>query len=327
MHKMMLEKYNLKYLREIAKKYKIKISGKKRELIERLQKTFFAITIQRIFRGSFIRSIYNAKNIANMNKKMIQCVNECDFYTMDDLHEIPRVLFYIITQKTAISTIYYGFNIESLIQLIRKTPDKQTVKNPYTRNSFSNRELDSILYRYDVLSVYFSNHVNPMLKTSPSAKVNSSSSAMSSFRIACMRNLQFIRTGSIVQRIRGVFMEMDSLGNYTDFSWFENLQLGRDFRRFYRVLYNIWFYHAGLTNDMRRRICIIGDPFENIIGFINTLDVNIMREKCVRVIENIIFCGQEIEDRRIGAFHILTALTVVSMNARIAMPWLYESLI
>jgi hypothetical protein len=39
-----------------------------------------------------------------------------------------------------------------------------------------------------------------------------------------------------------------------------------------------------------------------------------------------IFMGVDDEHRKLGAFHALSALTVVSMGARDTMPWLYESL-
>ena len=43
--------------------------------------------------------------------------------------------------------------------------------------------------------------------------------------------------------------------------------------------------------------------------------------------ENLIYSSVDIEYRKIGALHSLTALTVVSHGARRALPWLYESLL
>jgi hypothetical protein len=344
--------YNIKRLRELAKENKLKISGKKGELVERLQKTFSAIIVQKVFRGSLIRCIYN-KSFFKKSVRVL-CVNETDFYTMEPLYEIHDILFYTISNISKTTPdlnldnseekqekekekeqdpIIYGFNIESLVQLIYKTPERKRVKNPYTRAEFSNRELDSIRFRYMLLQKYFTRHIDTSLaillsNTNTNAYTHQARDIRPSaaLRRSFIANLEIIRSGSVQQRIHGVFMEMDSLGNYTDFSWFENMATSREFRRFYRVLYNIWFHHARMPIDVRRRICILGDPFENILGFIQELDVTIIREKCVRVMENMIFCGQDADDRRLGAFHVLTALTVVSIRARIAMPWLYESL-
>ena len=43
--------------------------------------------------------------------------------------------------------------------------------------------------------------------------------------------------------------------------------------------------------------------------------------------ENMIYSGLNVEYRKIGALHSLTALTMVSIQARQIMPWLYESII
>lgn len=40
-----------------------------------------------------------------------------------------------------------------------------------------------------------------------------------------------------------------------------------------------------------------------------------------------VYSGINVDMRRLGTFHALTALTIVSRDARIAMPWLYESII
>ena len=94
----------------------------------------------------------------------------------------------------------------------------------------------------------------------------------------------------------------------------------------YRLLYNIW---ARLSLDLRNRICILRDPFLNI--FENRLnaeeDISFERiqEACLRVFENMVFTGIDIEYRKIGALHVLSALTTVNLEARLAMPWLYDS--
>jgi hypothetical protein len=38
-----------------------------------------------------------------------------------------------------------------------------------------------------------------------------------------------------------------------------------------------------------------------------------------------VFTGIDIEYRKIGALHVLSALTTVNLEARLAMPWLYDS--
>ena len=58
----------------------------------------------------------------------------------------------------------------------------------------------------------------------------------------------------------------------------------------------------------------------------NDANVEIVRDMCLKIFECMVYCGADDEYRRIGALHALSALTLVSMEARQAMPWLYESL-
>ena len=43
--------------------------------------------------------------------------------------------------------------------------------------------------------------------------------------------------------------------------------------------------------------------------------------------EHLVYCGIDNDHKKIGTLHALSALTLVSRDARLAMPWLYESVI
>ena len=47
--------------------------------------------------------------------------------------------------------------------------------------------------------------------------------------------------------------------------------------------------------------------------------------KSLFVFENIVYSSPDVEIRKIGALHCLSALTIVSHSARISMPYLYEA--
>jgi hypothetical protein len=51
-----------------------------------------------------------------------------------------------------------------------------------------------------------------------------------------------------------------------------------------------------------------------------------MRKRALTIMENIIYTGIDIEYRKLGALHVLSALTLVSIPARNSLPWLYESI-
>ena len=125
---------------------------------------------------------------------------------------------------------------------------------------------------------------------------------------------------TLQNRIRELFIEIDLLGNYTQHTWFQNLTTS-EYRRYYHFLYDIWSYKANMTSDTKRKICSLYDPFQNTQHY----PISIIKEVCVSVMENILYSGIDDEFRKIGALHILSALTFVSYNARMNMPWLYES--
>jgi hypothetical protein len=119
-------------------------------------------------------------------------------------------------------------------------------------------------------------------------------------------------------------MEIDYLGNYTNSTWFTQLTVDQ-FIYFYRKLFSIW---SRLPDDIKRKIFILGHPFTGYqrddVSFRN---INYIQEACLFVIENFVYGGVDIEFRKIGILHVLSALTVVSIGARTSMFWLYESVI
>jgi hypothetical protein len=124
-------------------------------------------------------------------------------------------------------------------------------------------------------------------------------------------------------------MEMDRLGNYTQISWFTNLERN-DYVRLYRAIYEIWYFRGELTYSLRNSICPFHEPFNAI--FVRPLyNSNITLEQiklgCLIVMENMVYSGTDLNFRQIGTFHALSGLTLVSPGAREAMPWLYDSVV
>ena len=113
-------------------------------------------------------------------------------------------------------------------------------------------------------------------------------------------------------------MEIDQLGNYTSSSWFNNLS-HMQYIRLYRCIWDVWNYRGQLNSYMKRQICPFYDPFEGI--FPRRLHTNISLEQikkgCLIVFENLVYSSYDIELRKIGALHCLSALTLVSSNARL----------
>jgi hypothetical protein len=136
-----------------------------------------------------------------------------------------------------------------------------------------------------------------------------------------------MRTKPFLERVQSLFMEIDQLGHYTQHQWFSQLtRLG--YIRYFRCLRDIWLYRAQLSLAVKQKICPLWDPFTVLseqIHFSNDLTDTQLQFLCISVMEDMIFTGIDNEYRMLGAFHVLSALTIVSIPARESMMWLYES--
>jgi hypothetical protein len=336
-----LDKIKHPELKQMAKYYKLHVSGTKPILFERLTDFFSrcsrCVKIQKIFRGYLVRKWLQDKGecINNITK----CVNENDFYSLEPLKEIPIKYFFTFS----CGKFNYGCNIISLIQLIKNS--KGIVKNPYNRKNIEIETIKTILSVYGKTRIIFglpsdapviNNH--SLLQIQGSIQENQRvrglitrpQSIGPSAELIRERRIKMtaVQSKSIEARIQEVFMEMDQLGNYTHPGWFSNLDR-REYIRLFRILFDIWTFRGQLSAQIKMNICIVGDPFNEIRRQgINLHDMTIddIREICITVIEYIVYCGIDDEYKKIGALHVLTGLTGVSLGARTSLPWLYESL-
>jgi hypothetical protein len=124
-----LKKYKLPEIKKIVKHYKLRLTGNKDVLIQRIEKYFkdmvSATKIQKIYRGWIVKNSFKLRGKAFLERSI--CVNDTDFVTLEPLPEIPYELFFSYQDE---KNFNYGFNITSLIQLIRT---KSSVTNPYNR--------------------------------------------------------------------------------------------------------------------------------------------------------------------------------------------------
>ena len=133
------------------------------------------------------------------------------------------------------------------------------------------------------------------------------------------------------QHVLGLFQTINALGHYSDPDWFITLPYEQHIT-FLRELIDIWNYRAELSPQMRRTIYPpYGDPFpQYVLGWVthqfyvylspeNIININLT------VIERFITSAVAEADRCLGSNFILCALTLVSIPAREALPWLYQS--
>ena len=88
--------YKIIFLKDICKHYKLKKTGNKDELISRiyifLYNSHNIIKIQKLWKKYILIKYNKLRGPAIFNRK--KCVNETDFYTLDDLKDIPYKQFY-----------------------------------------------------------------------------------------------------------------------------------------------------------------------------------------------------------------------------------------
>ena len=338
----LLKKHKVQTLKQSMREYKLRIGGKKEELVERLTIYFnrntSAILVQRCFRSWICRYIKRLRGPAYLNKGI--CVNDTDFCSMEPISDIGPDYFYSFTDNKKFT---YGFNISSLIEMIKRSSNINTITNPYTRDTLSRATVQNIVSLYTLSFILCTDfhktnlpYIIPKMRSpttmrqrnrnhqeySPITRTINSIEELNRYN-----HIRQIRTTSQDNRISELFIEIDLLGNYTNKDWFINLEL-RDYIRLYRKLYEIWYYRSDLSREVQNSICPYYAPFDGIFTrplLHSELGLNQIKTACLIVLENMVYSGINIEYRKIGTLHALSALTLVSVPARESMPWLYES--
>lgn len=333
-----LKQIKIPILKQIAKNNKLKTAGNKQVLIDQISNYFhknkMANILQKIFRGYLVRSFF-------IKREPCICVNDTDFYTMDFLSEIKYPFLYIYKEDK----IVYGFHLHSLYTLIKKSGSLYEIKNPYNRNLFPIETINHVCKLIRISNIFYPTTPTEQKINCSISNIRNTMNTRNTRRTRRLLNLYSqdtqeteiyqqrieqlteIRTKSIEERVRILFTEINHLGNYVTDRWFFEIRTVSNYLLFYRVLFNIWYHYSHMSTEVRKKICMSGDPFENIIAFTNTVSLQNIQENCLRVMENMIFMGIDDEYKKLGTFHALSALTVVSVGARQSMYWLYESLI
>ena len=131
-------------------------------------------------------------------------------------------------------------------------------------------------------------------------------------------------------KVSNVFNQNDELGNYSNPSWFLELNLIQT-KRFLYELFEIWTFRAQLSNQRKIEICPpSGNPFHGIptSAYMLTSDyhnLESLRNMSLGIMEKLVYRAHNDSDKNIGALYILSSLTLVSINARNSLPWLYAS--
>lgn len=331
---LIIEKNKLPELKDACRKFKLKIGGNKPELIKRITEYFLkskhAIIIQKYTRLWIVQLFFKLKGPALFNRKI--CVNDTDFVTLEPISDIELENFYSITDKQDFT---YCFNITSLIQSFKYHVKKT---NPYNRDVFKSSTIYRIKRCYNLSYILFDSFrkVNNKIEFGKYNQyhrpfINRNNPRIQNITTDMVNRYNMIielRNNNMERRIQQLFIEIDLLGNYTSYLWFQNLSYIQ-YRHLYRILRDLWEVRLNISAQIKFNICPYHTPFGNIFNnnvFPNDISEYDIKVGCLIVLENLIYCGINIEYRKLGALYALTALTVVSLEARNVYPFLYDSL-
>jgi hypothetical protein len=304
-HEMLLSNnYRVSQLRQMCKHYGQKRSGNKEELMHRaynyLKDSLSADVIQSAWRGHLAREWLSCKGVSLQAERRL-CTNETDFLTMEAVGKIPLSQLFMFRDT---DQFQYGFDIASLYNLVLKSGNK--VQNPYNRQLLPKtvaRRLRRIM------------RLGGLLGFPADVALHEEEGVQN---MTPRRRLE-MRTIDLCQRI-------DALGNHTNTDWFLSLNAA-DYQLCLKELWDIWHYRANLTQRTRQEVCPPGgNPFSNVdLSSLGGMSEQSVWRISLSVFERMTSAGIDQDARALGAIYVLTALTLVSMPAAQALPWLYQS--
>ena len=316
---LLFNNYNVSQLKTIAKHHKIKTTGNKeflkKQIYNYLYYSFNVIIIQKLVRSYLLKKYIFLHGPAVYNRSL--CSNDVDFCSLDNLNDIPYNQFISFRDN---NDHVYGFDIMSLYNLFLKmnknitnssensnnfSKDLTNVENPFTTQAISSNVLTQLvdfIRLSNILKINISLNYNDLLELSENKKIE--------------------------MKILTLFQRIDSLGNYTNIKWFNDLDK-YNLVQFIRELFDIWNYRANLCQSLKREIVPpTGNPFyDGHININNLQQYNFIQLKkyAIYVIDLMVNKGINENSCSLGSYYVLCALTLVSQEAANSLPWLYEA--
>ena len=293
----------VKQLKSTLKKLRLESDGKKTQLLDRLRVFYCNINhynenIETVIKiQTYVRQYLNRKNGPGFSDKTL-CINDEDFYTFETKEEIDPLYFFSIKDDSG--KIFF-FDIRSLEKLLISNRKM----NPYTTEIISEDNISKIDNRL------FEIKKNKKYKSFPKQKLSDD-------------QLYNSHVLDIFQKID--MLDVAAGGSNTE--WFNDLSI-KQLKQFYKGLEDIWNYRAELTEDQKQLIVPNRNMFTFSVSYIFNLPENnktktFIRKLLLTEIEALIDTSSNIENKKTGAYFVLTCLTDVSEDCRTSLPWLVQ---
>ena len=288
--------YKKDFLKKMCVHYGLRVGGNKDQLQHRvhehLRLSAPAARLQRLYRRRLIRICSSLRGPAYLRRGA--GVNDTDFFSMARCADIPAKQF---VSFRASDGHVYSFDILSLSMLFSKSG--RTATNPYNRQPFPPNtypDLRRLIRLARTIGHTVVTRPPPPPKQSPE------------------------------ERSTALFHDIYLLGHYPCAAWFDTLSRGNTVR-YVRELRDIWGYRAGLSRRTRQDICPPdGNPFSALPnrGFELRSETEV-KSGALDVIARMVRDGVNGEMKKLGAYYVLCALTLVSPEAASNMPFLHAA--
>ena len=219
-----------------------------------------------------------------------QCNNDEDFYTYDDLKNVPKIYFYSYSDS---NNLRWGFDIRSLQKLI-----SMHYPNPYTTEPVPENVIQDV-----------------SLKMSDIKKLPEYEDLTDS--------IQRDRKALIKQNVVDLFSLIEQSGYTCHVEWFTTLTRHK-LKELYKQLEDIWNYRSQLSNEMKRNICppdgqIFQTPIVEVMQYTVKED---LQELILHEVKKFTKAVSD-SDRKLGYMYFLIGLGTVSQDCKEAhMEWL-----
>ena len=246
------------------------------------------IIIQKYLRR-YITTLYiSERGISIFNKKL--CTNESDFLTMELLKNISNTNYFSFKHNNHT----WGFDILTFKEITSKN-----LKNPYNTLNIP----DKIKTRFNKL----------LSKIEKKKKIE-------------LEKIEIIDEYiSIQQECIEIFQMIDNLKNYTKCKWFLDLNIIQ-LKELYKQMEDIWNYRLNLSSSEKLNYITNGNLFKlPVCKVMKISDINKLRRILLANFRKLVTEGNTISDRSTASQWILSGLTLVNLDARNTLPWLFQS--
>jgi len=290
------------------------------------------ITLQRFIKKSL--NNYKLKLLGPAFNNRSLCVNDSDFFTLDELKDIPNDEFFSFKDE---KNFIYGFHIDSITQLVFKSDEhyfeqfKKKIKNKQI--IINNNSINLCYHQFIKL---LCNHYNKIKVLNPYTRflINNNTK----FKIITLYakkeyDINKITTTNndilpidiklfVKNKCLEIFQKIDLYGYQTDINWLYN-QNTTILKIFYKKLALLWNFEFGLNHEGRYKIAQTNHVFNNLHDIMTSrIDKYNLLDKILEPVNIMVSNGATEPDRQNGCIIILYALAFINNRCILANPWL-----